>query len=309
MRYIFGVDGGGTKTEIVVCTENGNLVGWKIGGSSNPVDIGNDKMVEVICGLINDVLPNDCDDADIGLGISGIFTAGSEDFLREKLKSAFPVLNRIKAYSDKDSSINCAYDGDGCIVIIGTGSVGAVCKNGIVKDIGGGGYLVDCGISGFDLGKEVLNAALSVEDGRIKNSVIYDLFCDKVKESVRAHLKTVYNKGKSYVASFAPIVFSALESGDAVAEQILRKCSAEFEKILYAVYNEWGMDSCEVTVFGGLVKQFSVIERFLSLDIKSKIVFKMPKYPIIYGLIKNFSVQKNFAETFYGDYKKGGNAE
>lgn len=304
MKYIIGVDGGGTKTEIVVCTEKGNLIGRELGGSSNPVDIGNERMLDVICGLIKKALPNDCDCADIGLGVSGIFTAGSEDFLSKELKSAFPVLHRIRAYSDKESSLNCAYDGDGCIVIVGTGSVGSVRKNGTVTDIGGGGYLVDCGVSGFDLGKEVLNAALSVEDGRIKNSIIYDLFCEKTKESVRAHLKTVYKNGKAYVASFAPIAFSALEKNDGVAEQIFKKCAVEFEKLIYAVYNEWGKDHCEITVFGGLVKRFSLIERFLTPDIKSKVTFKTPKYPIIYGLIKNFSDRKDFAETFRVDYKK-----
>ena len=75
MRYIIGVDGGGTKTEIVVCSTKGNIVKREIGGSSNPIDIGNEQMSEVVCSLIKKALPQDCDSADIGLGISGIFTA------------------------------------------------------------------------------------------------------------------------------------------------------------------------------------------------------------------------------------------
>lgn len=304
MRYIIGVDGGGTKTEIVVCSESGRLVGRALGGSSNPIDIGKEKSAEVVCGLIEKVLPCDCISADIGLGISGIFTAGCEDFLCEKLKLKFGVFNRIEVYSDKDSSLNCAYDGDGCIVIIGTGCVGAVSKNGIVKDIGGGGYLVDCGVSGFDLGREVLNAALCVEDGRIKSSLIYELFYERTEQSVRAHLKTVYAKGKSYIASFAPIAFSALEAGDSTAESIFKKCATEFEKLLLAIYNEWGEERCEITLFGGLSKKFNLIERFLSRDIKNKIKFKLPDYPIIYGLIKDFAAEKGFAEVFRRDYIK-----
>ncbi len=302
MRYIIGVDGGGTKTEIVVCSAKGNIIRRETGGSSNPIDVGNAQMAEVVLSLIESALPQDCDSADIGLGISGIFTAGSENYLCRKIKEKFPVFNRIAVYSDKNSSLNCAYDKDGCIVIIGTGCVGAVKKKGIIKDIGGGGYLVDCGISGFDLGSEVLNAALSVEDGRIEKSVIADLFYERTKESVRAHLKTVYAKGKAYIASFAPMAFQALELGDSAAKHIFEKRVSEFEKLLSAMYRTWGEKTCEITLFGGLTKKFSAIWQFLSEEIKQKITFRMPKYPIIYGLMKDFIEENNFSEIFYKDY-------
>lgn len=207
MRYIIGVDGGGTKTEIVVCSAKGNIIRRETGGSSNPIDVGNAQMAEVVLSLIESALPQDCDSADIGLAFRGYLRRGARIISAGKLRKNFPYLIGIAVYSDKNSSLNCAYDKDGCIVIIGTGCVGAVKKKGIIKDIGGGGYLVDCGISGFDLGSEVLNAALSVEDGRIEKSVIADLFYERTKESVRAHLKTVYAKGKAYIASFAPMAF------------------------------------------------------------------------------------------------------
>jgi N-acetylglucosamine kinase-like BadF-type ATPase len=152
------------------------------------------------------------------------------------------------------------------------------------------------------LGSEALNVALCVEDGRIEKSVIADLFYEKAQESVRSHLKTVYAKGKPYIASFAPMVFAALSQGDEAAERVLEKCVAEFEKLLWAVYRAWGENTCEITLFGGLTKQFSVIERFLSAEIKGKITFKMPKYPIIYGLMKDFVDDENFADTFHGEY-------
>ena len=57
MRYIIGVDGGGTKTEIVLCDQNGCVIFRKVGNSSNPNDIGKEKAVEVVSNLIRDVLP------------------------------------------------------------------------------------------------------------------------------------------------------------------------------------------------------------------------------------------------------------
>ena len=288
MEYIIGVDGGGTKTEVVVCDKKGNIVAREIGGSSNPNDIGNENMLKIVGDLIEKVLPTDCTSADIGLGISGIFAAGSENFLCDGLKKRFPFLNCIKAYSDKDAALNCAYDGDGCIVIIGTGSVGVVKKKDVVKTLGGGGYLLDDALSGFDLGREVLNAVLCANDGIGEKTILTNFFNEKVGEDIRKHLKTVYQKGKAYVASFAPLVFDAIEKDDEVAKNIIKKCINGFERLLFAVYKAWGESKCEITFFGGLTKQLEIIKEYVSEEIKNKIFFRLPDRPITYGLIKEF---------------------
>ncbi len=304
MRYLIGVDGGGTKTEIVVCTTAGNIVSKIVGQSSNPNDIGKENMVNVLVDLIERAVPNDCDTADIGLGISGIFVANCEDYLCSCLREKFPFFNKVQAYSDKDSAFNSAYDADGCIVIIGTGSVGFIKKNNIEKNIGGGGYLIDNALSGFDLGREVLNAVLCDNDGIGEKTVLSELFYEKTKEDIRKHLKTVYQKGKAYIASFAPLIFDAIEKGDVVAKNAMKKCVFGFEKLCLAVYKVWGEQKCEITLFGGLTNKFDVIQKFLSKEIKQKISFNNSPLPIIYGLVKNFDKEENFAEVFYNNYIK-----
>ncbi|MBQ8375050.1 MAG: ROK family protein [Clostridia bacterium] len=306
MKYLIGVDGGGTKTELVVCDENGTVVARAVGGSSNPNDIGKEQMTAVIENLMKLALPDDCESAKIGLGISGIFFAGCEDYLRERLQADFPVLETVAVYSDRDSSLNCAYDGDGCIVIIGTGNSAFVRKGERVDAVGGGGYLIDSGLSGFDLGREVLNAVLSASDGREETTALTALFERETQESINAHIKTVYQKGKAHIASFARLAFEALELGDAVAERIFVRCVREFEKSLVAVSRKFGKERCEITLFGGLSKRFSVIERFLSKEIKEKIRFVFPRYPIVYGVIKGFlqENQASFAEKLKASYEK-----
>lgn len=304
MRYIIGVDGGGTKTEAVVCDENGYVVARNIVGSSNPNDIGNDEMIETVSMLIESVLPSDCDTVDVGLGISGIFVAGSETLLESELKARFKKIDKIKALSDKDSAFNCAYDGDGCIMIIGTGSVGFVKKNGLEKNLGGGGYLIDDALSGFDLGRDALNAVLCANDGIGEKTILTEAVFLRTGEDIRKHLKTVYKKGKAYIASFAPLVFEALERGDVVAKRIMQKCVAGFEKLALGVYKAWGEEKCEIILFGGLINKFDVIESFLSEDVKNKITFDIPRRPIIYGLIKYFGKDKNFAERFCSEYAR-----
>ena len=280
MKYIISVDGGGTKTEIVVTDLNGKVLSKKIGGSCNPNDIGKENMVSVIVDLIEKVLPPDCDFADIGLGISGIFVANAEEYLCTQLKSKFSFFDKIEVISDKDSAMNSAYKGDGCIVIIGTGSVGLVRRNGCVTNLGGGGYLVDDALSGFDLGREVLNAVLCDNDGIGEKTILTEL----------------------YVASFSPLVFEGLEKGDSVSTQIMQKCVKGFERLVLGVLKAWGEDSCEITIFGGLSNKIEIIKEYLTPKTKEKITFKKPSLPIIYGPIRNIASNDEFIGDFLQTY-------
>lgn len=303
MKYYVGVDGGGTKTEVVVCDEKGNLIARRLGGSSNPNDIGREKMTRVIEELLEDALPVDCDCADIGLGISGLAASGEEEYLKEFIRK-YQAFDKIAVRSDRDSCLDCAYDDeDGAIVIMGTGSVAFVRKNGKIEQIAGGGYLIDDSLSGFDLGREVLNALLEAEDGRGEKTVLTSLFEQTTGENIRQHLKIIYRKGKVYIASFSRLVFDGLEKGDAVAEGIVRRSVAAFEKILYAVYRLLAEGNCVITIFGGLTKKFEVLKNFLSKDIQSKCIFKYPKYPIAYGLLKEF-VPKEERSAFAENLKR-----
>src|SRR5688572_32083605 len=42
-RYVLGIDGGGTKTQVLIADEEGHVQGWGIGGPSNYDDVGMEK--------------------------------------------------------------------------------------------------------------------------------------------------------------------------------------------------------------------------------------------------------------------------
>ena len=121
MNYLIGVDGGGSKTEVVVTNDRGKVISLVYGEASNPNDIGKESAVSVIVGLIKKALPKDCKTLKIGLGISGLAVANAEDYFRTRLLAELPCVKDVVAYSDKISCLNCAHDGDGCVMIIGTG--------------------------------------------------------------------------------------------------------------------------------------------------------------------------------------------
>lgn len=306
MKYYVGVDGGGTKTEVVVCDTGGEIVSRLVGTGSNPNDIGNANMLSVIEDLLADSLPDDCDCADVGLGISGISTAGSADFLREQLKKRFSVFRTVSVCSDVDAALNCAFDGDGCIAIMGTGNVVYLRNGQNIEQIGGGGYLIDAGFSGYDLGREALRAVLAAEDGRGEQTLLTGLFERITDENIRKHLKTVYVKGKAYIASFAKIAFDALGAGDHVAAEIFSRCISEFEKCLNVAYKKAGREVCTVALTGGLAKRLPEFRRFFSSEACNKFEFVYPEYPVVYGAVKQFinGDRRVFARTLKSSYEK-----
>ena len=285
MRYYLGVDGGGTKTEAVLTTENGKVVARKLLGSSNPNDIGKGSMMEMLCGLVVDITPNDAERIDIGMGLSGLSFSGCKDELTALLKGMDKV-GAVDVYSDVQIALDSAYDGDGAIAITGTGSVGYLRKDGQHILVGGGGYMLDSSFSGYDLGREILNAVLSEVDGRGKKTALTALVLQKAGLPLNEIVKNVYTQGKAYVASFAPLVFDTYAQGDIVSGEIIKRCMAELEILLWGVYKRQGKQRCEITLFGGLNARVVEFLHFFSEELRKKVSIILPKYPVVYGALK-----------------------
>ena len=285
MKYYLGVDGGGTKTEFVWTDERGMVVLREVKGTSNPNDIGKDRMIADMVAYVTRTMPVDADMVSVCMGISGLGFANCKEELVSALKQIEKV-GFVDVCSDVQIALDAAYDEDGCIVIIGTGSVGYLRKNSQHILVGGCGYIIDSSLSGYDLGREVLNAVCSEKDGRGEATLLTKLVYDGTGKSVAELVKETYLYGKAYVASFAPYVFAAYEQGDGVARAILARCVKEWESLLLGVYKAYGETACEITLVGGLTKRFDILSQFLSTDVKEKITFQQPAYPVVYGALK-----------------------
>lgn len=285
MRYYVGVDGGGTKTEFIWVNEEGMVALKEINGSSNPNDIGKERMIADMVRSISQNIPDDAESVDVCMGLSGIGFAGC----KEELISALQGIEKVRCVdvcSDVQIALDAAYDGDGCIVIMGTGSVGYLRKNGEHILVGGCGYMIDSSLSGYDLGREALNAVLSAADGRGEETLLTKLIVEKAGLSLAQLVKEVYVQGKAFVASFAPCVFTAYDSGDGVAKDILARRVKEWETLLFGVHKIWGKEVCEITLIGGLSKRWDALFPFLSQEAKDKIAFKLLEKPVVEGALK-----------------------
>ena len=294
MKYYLGVDGGGTKTECVWTNEEGMVVFRDVNGCSNPNDIGKDKMIADMVRYVRANMPLDADMVRISIGMSGLGFAGC----KEELVAALEQIENVEfvdVCSDVQIALDSAYDEDGCIVIIGTGSVGYLRKKGRHILVGGCGYIIDSSLSGYDLGREALSAVCSQADGRGENTLLTKLILEKTKKSVSELVKETYLYGKSFVASFAPFVFEAYDCGDRVAKDILARRVKEWETLLLGVRKQYGEAVCEITLIGGLTKRWDTLSGFLSEEVRGKISFKLPKKPVVYGALRRAGLSKDRA--------------
>ena len=149
--YYLGIDGGGTKTALLLCGRDGNEIRRHYAAACNPMDIGFDAAFEILRCAIGEI----CE----GISMStvamfaGIAGGGSADAKR-RLSEFFGEFDFLTYDNDSDNrSILEAGLGerDGISVIMGTGiCVQAKCGE-LLHRVGGWGYFIDKGGSGYNI--------------------------------------------------------------------------------------------------------------------------------------------------------------
>lgn len=221
-RYLLGIDGGGTKTRFVLTDLCGIPVRYYDGNRSNPSDIGLDGMTDVLAdgiGRVTDGIGKE----KIAAVFAGLAGAGArKKETAGRLRSLFTPGTAVSVGTDAVNMLSCAHsEGDGGLIIAGTGSGCFVRKDEEIFMVGGWGYLIDDGGSGFAVGRDGLNAVFRAVDGRGEKTLLSDTFSEALGYDASRAVPEVYEKGKPFIASLAPAVFRAAEAGDRIAGAIL----------------------------------------------------------------------------------------
>lgn len=169
MLYI-GIDGGGTKTKMVLFDENGSRLKELILPTVHVLTQPQDQSIEILRDGVNQLDPDHT--AIIGAGLAGY---GQQKELRDKIeyicKEAFEDRTFV-VESDVRIAIEGALDGhDGIVVIAGTGSIALSLKNNKLTRCGGWGYQLGDEGSAYWIAKKMFNIFCKEIDGRLeKNS-------------------------------------------------------------------------------------------------------------------------------------------
>ena len=298
-----GVDGGGTKTEFVLTTASGNVLKRALRGGCNPNDIGLEETEKIIFSGINAVLTEYPSVKSIFCGISGISTGNYREKLYAALKKCYPQV-KIKIQSDAFNLFGIYSEAE-VALISGTGSVAFVKTGEEYKRLGGWGHLFDSLGSAYDIGRAAIVKALSEEDALEEPSKISIMLKKAVNaSSVWEHIDSLYRGGKSYIASFASLVFDAYREGDKDAFQIIDENAKALAELLNKAVNIYKVKPVAVAS-GGLFEHYSDI---LLNHIKrySEVKLMVSDLPPVYGAAKKACEHLSLEESdnYYQNFKK-----
>ena len=278
MRFVAGIDAGGTRTRAVVANEEGEVVGV---GMSGPAGYGDDSL-EVINRHLEQALSNALTQADLSsiqldsifIGIAGVVTEQDRQAIASLAKNwSFTNGENVEVDHDIRVALAGGLAGDeGIVVIAGTGSS---CygrnQQGEHWQAGGWQYLLDDAGSAYWTALEGMKAVACAYDGREEPTSLSARFSKSLGlQTIPEIVQRLYAEGiadqkgpmsKSEVASFAPLVIEEAASGDEVARKIIKRGAGELVRMVAAVAGKlsWQTERINVTWTGGLISGSSLV--------------------------------------------------
>ncbi len=258
--YFLGIDGGGTKTHMILTDVEGNEIKSVIADCCNPMDIGVEKAKKVLKDAIYEICENVPFTSVVTFaGIAGGTSAG----MKEVFQEFFKRFNFKACNNDSDNRNIIAAglgDRDGITLILGTGVCSFLQHHNHYRMAGGKGYLIDNGGSAYNIGRDGLHAYFCEKDG-MKSPTEITKEIEKLNIGTPQDVvKTIYNGGKKVIASFAKTVYDAARKGDKTADEILKRNMCEAAKLVDTLAQELKQDKIPLVVAGGLTKDELTIQ-------------------------------------------------
>lgn len=263
MKFVSGIDGGGTKT-IVICSDlDGNILKEQRFGPFNVNSIGKEgfaALMEEICVFLQGM--GQC--AALCIGAAGCSNPSMQEVVKTAMEQA--GITNWKLVGDHEIALSGALEGKpGICLGVGTGTF---CfgknDNGDSLRIGGWGHLIGDEGSGYALGRDALLAVTHEWDGYGEATSLTRAVKEEMQLDTHEKLVAyVYGNDKSVVAACSHIVEREAAAGDFVAKAILRNNAKALASQAAATVKRLKMESGEVTLLGGLVENDTVYRGFL----------------------------------------------
>jgi N-acetylglucosamine kinase-like BadF-type ATPase len=267
MRYVLGIDAGGTKTRALLAEETGRVVAGARRGGANLRTHGELEVEKVLHAVVEAAEAEGGVRADaLALGMAGADRPEDDAVLREILrrigfKSRVVVTNDARIAFVAGSALRV-----GIALVCGTGSIawGENARGEIARAGGWGWHLGDEG-SGFWIGERAIREVLRAADGRgpatsLDRPLFEHFGIEKPSEILHAIYDGEYPRHE--VALFAVGVAEAARSGDAVAGRILAAAADELALAARSVIARLDLESApyDVVLSGGTFAALPALE-------------------------------------------------
>ncbi|GFZ31360.1 ATPase [Clostridium zeae] len=272
MKYVIGVDGGGTKTEAVAFDMQGNIIKSSIKGFGNLL---NDKEqalnnIEASIKDITDAFGTE-DLAYIYLGLAGSEFGNNAKLVEEVLEISFKV--PCEVMNDGELALKALLKGeDGILTIAGTGSICFGINNKISERAGGWGNLLGDEGSAYKIAIEALKLIIIERDYKLpfsdlSLSILNYLNINEAEQIV----EFVYSKTKDEIASLAAVVSEEAEKGNEAARNILITEGISLAKTTECVYKKLNFDSCSIGLVGGAIRKSKILRNSFEEYLKQRL--------------------------------------
>lgn len=255
-QLYLGVDGGGTKTQIALMNEAGEVTCEGFAGPSNPLRVGVETAVTNVIKAINEACDRDGvsrgDITSATLGLAGVRRADLKRSVRESFMNKIGI-RKVEVVTDAEIALFATTLGKpGLVVIAGTGSV-CLGKNekGEMAISGGWGPLAGDEGGGVGIAQQALHTIAKASDGRGVPTMLSQRASEYFRASGPENLiVAIYSPqvDNSRIAGFARLVVETAQEGDEIAVGILNDAGYELGLAACAVIEKLKLTNHKVPI-------------------------------------------------------------
>ncbi|MEH6519484.1 MAG: BadF/BadG/BcrA/BcrD ATPase family protein [Halioglobus sp.] len=220
-----GVDGGGSKCRATIANDRGVILGTGVAGPANPFQDTRQAQDSIVASaklaLDDAALPPDIlTELVAGVGLAGVNLPRFFDII-DNWEHPFRQL-----FLATDLHIACmgAHGGeDGAVMVAGTGSCGYYHSPDESYILGAHGFPFGDKGSGAWLGLEAVKAILLADDGFGPVTALQQSICQQMQTDTLGVIEHLSGANSNHYAKLAPLVFTAANENDPVAQAILEE--------------------------------------------------------------------------------------
>jgi len=253
-----GIDGGGTKTVVVLVDESGAELNRVQTSTSNAAIVGHDAAGEVLRSALIDALNGAGVESPISAAWFGLSGSDRPEDHRHLNPHLYDLATEIRMTNDAELILGALPDSVGVAIVSGTGSV-AVGRNaqGARARSGGWGQIIGDEGSGYDFARRMFDAYSREVDGRGPGTTLTSRLMSHLSLTEPHQLIAYVYKSDTTKADLAKLAFIVVEEadvGDAVALDIIAASARELANTASAVARRLGFEmTLPLALTGGML--------------------------------------------------------
>jgi len=235
VRYVLGIDGGGTKTACVILDHRKNVIGQGRAASSNRNSVGDEVARAHVTRAIHDALAaanlQTSDIQAMCAGMAGVDRPLERSIIHGWFTELFPGIP-VLIHNDALIALASGTGGElyGVVVISGTGMiVYGIDANGQTRRAGGWGPLFNDKGSSYAIGSAALAAIAQAVDGMGPTTTLEGALLDYLDLNMpQALISWAYSDlSWAHIAELGPLVVECAQQGDGVALAIIEEAAVD----------------------------------------------------------------------------------